>query len=354
MNPADQKPADGREDGNGGPTDPPKARQAPPKWHATRAARFALAALFIGATIYVVAKSVDPAQFAEALKKMNPWWFLASFVAAMPAWLGAAIPIKVFSPPGSKVSLRDLTLVQVASSFVGVATPAGLGPLALSMSYLTKAGVSSARALAANILAQISQFLVSAVVVVFALVTTGMSPDVKIPWQTVEKVALVVLVVLALLALVTKWRNWVLNEARTFWDRTKPEIVFAASHPKQLLIALGGAVLQTTADVSSFLFAILAFGGHADWAKAAAVYLIFRTLGGLLPSPGGMGTVEASLTAGLRWIGFSTAQGVMIATGYRLATFYAPILLGWAALTYLRKKQLVQTIPVPITPGGPS
>lgn len=311
----------------------------PAHWYSSKRARIIFMVVFLAATIAIVAKSIDPKQFADAMEKMNPWWFLASFFAAMPSWLGAAIPIAVFSP--KKVSLRGLTLTQVASSFVGVATPAGLGPIALTIRYLTKNGLTSAQAIAANLLTQLCQFIVSVVVVIGAIVITGTDPKVKIPWHTVGLVALGVLAVVVVIFVVPRWRTWVVTEAKTIWDRTYPQAVWALKHPKQLGIALAGSALQTVADVTSFLFAVMAFGTHVDWFKAAAVYLIFKTLGGLLPSPGGVGTVEASLAAGLALVGVPAAQGVTIAVGYRLATFYAPILIGYIAFRYMQRKQMI-------------
>ena len=317
------------------------ASNKPTRWYDSRRVRITFMALFLAATFLVVAKSVDVAEFTAAFRKMNPWWFLAAFFAAMPAWLGAAIPIVVFSPPGSGVTVRGATLTQVASSFVGVATPAGLGPIALTVRYLQKCGLTTAQALTANILTQLVQFIVSLVVVVVALVFTGMSPNLKVPWGTVGLVAGAVLLAVALVMLVPKWRAWIRTQVTTLWSRVYPEAVWALHHPRQLTIALGGAALQTLADVSSFLFAVLAFGTHVNWWKAAAIYLIFKTLGGLMPSPGGVGTVEASLAGGLRLIGVPAAEGVTIGVGYRLATFYAPIPLGFAAFRYLQRKQMV-------------
>lgn len=322
-----------------GAADTTPAPAKPTRWYSTKRARVIFMVVFLAATIAVVATSINPKQFAEAMEAMNPWWFLASFFAAMPSWLGAAIPIAVFSPV--RVSLRGLTLTQVASSFVGVATPAGLGPIALSIRYLTKHGLTAAQAIAANVLTQLCQFVVSVLVVVGALIATGTDPHVTIPWHTVGWVALGVVALVVVILAVPRWRRWTSSELKAVWNRTYPEAVWALKHPKQLGIALAGSALQTLADVTSFLFAVLAFGTHVDWWKAAAVYLVFKTLGGLLPSPGGIGTVEASLAAGLALVGVPAAQGVTIAVGYRLATFYAPIVIGYIALRYLQRKQMI-------------
>ncbi len=315
--------------------------KAPTKWYNKGWARFLFTAVFMAVAVYVVAKSVNPGEIEDALKKTNPWWLIACFFAAMPAWLGAAIPVVVFSPPDKNVSVQGVTLAQVAASFVGVAAPAGLGPIALTIRYLTKNGLTTAQALAANILTQLVQFMVSLVVVVGAIIVTGLNPDLHVPWRTVGLVLLGLLAALMLVVLVKRWRDWLISSSESLWDRIYPEAVWALKHPKKLSVALGASILQTVADVSSFLFAILAFGAEVNWWKAAATYLIFKTIGGMMPSPGGIGTVEASLAAGLAMVGVPTAQGVTIAVGYRIATFYAPIILGYIAFRYMERKKMI-------------
>jgi uncharacterized membrane protein YbhN (UPF0104 family) len=63
-------------------------------------------------------------------------------------------------------------------------------------------------------------------------------------------------------------------------------------------------------------------------AKIGLVYLTGSAIGSIIPTPGGIGAVEAGLTAGL------TAAGVPVAVSavllFRLLTFWLTIPFGWA------------------------
>ena len=117
------------------PTTPTPKSQ---KWWQKRPAKILIAVLFVAIVVFVVSRSIKPEEFEKAFKDMQPLWFIAAFAIGTLTWVGAAIPMKVFAP--IKVPFRDALLTQVASSFVGVVAPAGLGALALSIRFLTKRG----------------------------------------------------------------------------------------------------------------------------------------------------------------------------------------------------------------------
>ena len=71
-----------------------------------------------------------------------------------------------------------------------------------------------------------------------------------------------------------------------------------------------------------------AFSRSVPIAKIGLVYLTGSAIGSIIPTPGGIGAVEAGLTAGL------TAAGVPVAVSavllFRLLTFWLTIPFGWA------------------------
>ena len=73
-----------------------------------------------------------------------------------------------------------------------------------------------------------------------------------------------------------------------------------ASSPR----GFGGALLLSLAYIACLSACVAAFGGSVPIAKIGFVYLTGSALGSIIPTPGGLGAVEAALTAGL------TAAGV--------------------------------------------
>jgi glycosyltransferase 2 family protein len=69
------------------------------------------------------------------------------------------------------------------------------------------------------------------------------------------------------------------------------------------------------------------------------VYLTGSAIGSIIPTPGGLGAVEAALTAGLTAAGVPGAVAVSAVLLFRLLTFWLPVPLGWAALDFLERRQ---------------
>ena len=56
-----------------------------------------------------------------------------------------------------------------------------------------------------------------------------------------------------------------------------------------------------------------------------------------MPTPGGLGAVEAALSAGLTAAGLPGAAAVSAVLLFRLLTFWLPVPAGWGALSYLQR-----------------
>jgi uncharacterized protein (TIRG00374 family) len=59
------------------------------------------------------------------------------------------------------------------------------------------------------------------------------------------------------------------------------------------------------------------------------------------PTPGGVGTFEAVLIAGLTGIGISPGPAVSAVIIYRLATYWLPVAPGWLCLRQLQRMDCV-------------
>ena len=61
-------------------------------------------------------------------------------------------------------------------------------------------------------------------------------------------------------------------------------------------------------------------------------------VGAAIPTPGGIGAIEAAMAAGLTAAGLPGSIAVSAVLIYRTATFWIPIPIGWVSLTYLQRK----------------
>ncbi|WP_308510004.1 lysylphosphatidylglycerol synthase domain-containing protein, partial [uncultured Varibaculum sp.] len=61
----------------------------------------------------------------------------------------------------------------------------------------------------------------------------------------------------------------------------------------------------------------------------------------VIPTPGGLGPVEAALTAGLQVAGVPGAIALSGALLYRLLTFWMRAPIGWLAMRYLQRRDVL-------------
>jgi uncharacterized protein (TIRG00374 family) len=112
-----------------------------------------------------------------------------------------------------------------------------------------------------------------------------------------------------------------------------------AQQPAKLAQGVGGALLLTTAYILCLAASVRALGGSLSLASIAVVYLTGSALGSIVPTPGGLGAVEAALSAGLIAAGLHSATAISTVLLFRTLTFWLPVPVGWAALNYLQRKQ---------------
>ncbi len=289
--------------------------------------------------VVVVFGSLNFDSVVAAVRDANPLWMLLAFLMGATAWVGAAIPLRAFAP--RKISLINATLAQIAASLATVVAPAGVGPAALNLRFLTKEKIKMPAAIATVTLVQISQFLTSVVLLLTIAVATGTSLDLAIPTMTVVwSVAAVASVAAGILA-IGKVRNWVWRKLEPFWNQAYPHLVWVMAHPKELAIALGGNILVNMSYMGAFAASLYAFGYTLTPISLVTTYLISNTLGSVIPSPGGIGPVEVALTGGLTTAGILPAVALSTAVLFRLVTFYGRIPFGWLAMHFMQRRNLL-------------
>jgi undecaprenyl-diphosphatase len=97
----------------------------------------------------------------------------------------------------------------------------------------------------------------------------------------------------------------------------------------------------TLAYIAGLWASVEALGGGAGFGPVGAVYLTSAALAAASGTPGGVGTIEAALTAGLTGIGVSSGAAVSAVILYRLATYWLPVLPGWYSLRVLQRRDYV-------------
>ncbi|KQR17541.1 lysylphosphatidylglycerol synthase transmembrane domain-containing protein [Cellulomonas sp. Leaf334] len=299
-------------------------------------ARTVLTILVPIVAIVFVITSINVDEITSALSKGDWRWTVVAFALGLVTLFGAALAFVAFSPV--KLPFWRATLVQTAATFVGLAAPAGIGPAALNLRMLTRRGVSTSLAAATVALVQVSQFVVTLALLLVLSLASG-SNESALPIS--PGVLFAIGIVAALVAsglLVPKVRQWVLAKTMPTLRQTWPRLIEVLGQPWRLALAVSGNLLMTLGFIFAFDASLAAFGQEASLIQVALVYLAGNTAGALVPTPGGMGTIELALATALTTTtGINAGIATSVAVLFRVATYWLRIPIGWAAMRYLQK-----------------
>ena len=289
--------------------------------------------------VYLLLGSVNFTDLRETLAQANPLWMLFAFGSALFTYLGAAMTLQAYT--AEKLPLRESTIVQVAASVVTLVAPAGIGPAALNLRFLHKRRVPTPIALATVTLVQVAQFATTIIFLIVLSLATGEVGRLTLPSGSVLFGVVLAILVIGALMLITPLRQWVARKTRPTIDQVWPRLVWLPPPPSRILYGFAGSIVQTIAFVTCFGGCLASFGYPLPIVTLALTYLLSNSLGSIIPSPGGIGPVETALTGGLSVAGVPYSIAFSTAILYRLFTFWGRVPLGWLALRYLSKREII-------------
>lgn len=289
---------------------------------------------------WVLLTAVNFREILTYAANANPMWLVAAFALGLTTYVGSAMGLVAFSP--ERLGLWRTTLVQVAASVIGIVAPAGVGPAALNLRFMTKKGVKTPMAVATVALLQVSQFVTTVLMLIaIALLTGSQGALASLPSGTIVIILVVALAILGVLFAIPRLRRWLIAKTRPTIRQVMPRLIWALGQPSRLLMGIGGNVIMTAGYLAAFAATLAAFGQRLPLTTLAVIYLTGTAIGSAVPTPGGMGGVETALTAGLRTAGIGTAAALPTVLMFRVLTLYIRVPLGWVALRHLQKQNAV-------------
>jgi undecaprenyl-diphosphatase len=236
-----------------------------------------------------------------------------------------------------KLYYHRTLLVQGASAFANRILPAGLGGLTLNVQYLRKARFSTPQAIAVaginNTLGMVGHLLLLLIVLVAAgdAVTDNiMLPAWNIQWYWLLAGAGVI----GLVLFVATGLRRSLVKALAMFGR---QLLVYRAHKMRVAAALGNSVVLTLLYVVIFYLSAVALGADLTYIQALIVFSAGMLLGTVMPTPGGLGGVEAGLAAGMVAYGHEASLALAVALLYRLITYWLPLIPGFVIFMLTRK-----------------
>ena len=290
------------------------------------------------AAVYLLAGELAHASLGSVLRSADWRWGIAALALSAATYVGATVALTGFV--AERLSFFRTLLAQVAGSFVTLVTPAAVGGVTLNIRYLQRRKIPAAVAAASVGVSQVVAFVLHVLlIVVFAAIAgTSAKEPIQPPQWAWFVLAGLVAAALAVLA-IPAGRRVLRARLSPMLGQVLPQLLDVAQHPRKLARGIGGALLLSLCYILCLAACVAAFGRSVPIAKIGVVYLTGSAIGSIVPTPGGLGAVEAALTAGLTAAGVPGAVAVSAVLLFRLLTFWLPVPFGWAALNYLERKQ---------------
>jgi glycosyltransferase 2 family protein len=288
------------------------------------------------AAAYFLAVELAKTSLSHALKSADWRWGFVALALECVTFVGATMSLQGFI--ADRLGFIRTLLAQLAGSFVKLVTPAAVGGAALNIRYLQRRKIPVAAAAASVGVWQGVAFALHILLLTVFIAITGASKDHEYSppsWSYFVLAGLFVAGV-AVLAFPAP-RRLVRARAAPTLGQVLPRLLEVAQQPRKLAQGIGGALLLSAAYILCLAACVAAFGGSVSIASIAVVYLTSSAFGAIMPTPGGLGAVEAALTAGLTAAGLPGAAAVSAVLLFRLLTFWLPVPAGWVALNYLER-----------------
>jgi uncharacterized protein (TIRG00374 family) len=304
--------------------------------------RFVTALLLLVALIAVFTQ-LNLNEMVDAVKHANPWWAVASCIMGLVSWLGSAIAFGVFIPKEKrKGHILGIIGTQAVASFTAVSMPVAAGPLTVNTIFLKKIGMDNTHAVATSTADTVAEFTTTFLMfIVLGLFTGSNSLKNALPGQTILIVVGVLAAIIAIIMLIPPLRKYIITKwgtaIRNYWH----EVVTLFTQPSVLVISMIGSIIQNTTLAAGFWMSLLAFGYHLNFIETLFIFLLSNAIGSAAPTPGGLGAVETIVSVAFTSVGVPSTIAVSATLLFRLASYWLRMVLGYAYMKWMQKRNLL-------------
>lgn len=269
---------------------------------------------------------------AVRLAVADQGWLLVAASATLLTWPSSAlaqqgaVPRRL--PPG------PLVAGQFAASAANQALPAGLGGVAVNLRFLIRRGISLGDAATAVAVKGTAGGIARGVLIVGLFAA---SPGVlHLPHVNGEFVAGVsAAAALAVLVLAGPLRP----RCRQALAAVRAYVGAVHARPGRAVALWGGSLAFVVLHCAVLIAVTRAVAMPLAPARVALLYLAASSAAALLPTPGGLGSLDAVLAFALTTTGATATAAASAVLGYRLLTVWLPLIPGLGVLAVLVRRR---------------
>ena len=338
-----------------------KSTQVPksePTLTASRAFRFLLPLILLGLAVHLILPQIASIQHSyQVIKDMIIWAFVLAFLAQIASYLGSGYLLTALA----KLSNRSLsilfgTIITLAGYSFGMVAGGMVGSSAATYRWMKKENVPSETAtLAGTIPALFNDIVllfVSLVGLAHLLIVHQLT---RLQGFSFAAILVVLVGLIGLFALGLRRREWLTlfvgkvsrrwaNLLRRDYQPQKTEDWLTSLFNAADMFFSGGwrgpilgAVLNVAFDMLTLYFVFIAAEHRVSLGVLLTGYGLPLLLGKMaFFVPGGVGVIESTMTALYASLGVPNAVTVVVVLGYRILSFWFPLLLGFPMILVLQ------------------
>ncbi|AVH55141.1 MULTISPECIES: lysylphosphatidylglycerol synthase transmembrane domain-containing protein [Streptomyces] len=268
-------------------------------------------------------------------------WLLAAGAATCLTWVAAAVTRQ--GALVERLPALRLLVTQFAAGAANHLLPTGLGASAVNLRFMAVCGVPLARSSAAVALYLLAESVarVGLLLTLLIVFPNALRIGTLIPQGAVGPLLLTLAalacVALSSLVLVRKLRAAVLSFLRTALGEARS----VHTRPSRALALWGGSLAFPTLQAAGLVAVGLALDLPVPPAHMVVAYLAATVAVALVPTPGGLGSVEAALIVTLVAAGGPVALVTAVVLAYRIITVWLPLLPGALTLGALVRWKVI-------------
>ncbi|GHH81033.1 membrane protein [Streptomyces sulfonofaciens] len=281
---------------------------------------------------------------ATRLASADPGWLLAGLFFTCLSWAAASCIRQ--GAVLERLPSRLLYATQFAAGAANHLLPGGLGAHAVTLRFLNRRGLPLSRATGSialySLTKSVATTLVTTTFLTLSLHTVpygALLPDDPGTALAVGGAAVAAGLTVAglLLTFVRPLRRLVTDFLRT----ALTDVRRLHTRPARVLALWGGAVAFPLLQASVVAAVAASLHLPLPWLDVVLAYLAANALGSVVPSPGGLGSVDAALVLALTAFGAPAPLAAATVIGYRVLTVWLPLLPGALTLTALVRSKVL-------------
>ncbi|WP_369174768.1 YbhN family protein [Streptomyces sp. R28] len=269
---------------------------------------------------------------AVRLAGADPGWLMVAATATLATWPCAALALQGAVP--RRLPPGRLVAEQFAASAANQVLPAGLGAGAVNLRFLMRCDLPIAAAATALAVKGTAGAIVRG-----ALIAVLVAAFPGVPHIPPVSGGLMVAVCAAAAVAVALSAGPLRARCRRALAGVRAYIAAVHALPARAAALWGGSLAFVTLHCVVLIAVTRAVALPIPPARVALLYLAAGTVAALLPTPGGLGSLDAALAFALTAVGAPAAAAASAVLGYRLLTVWLPLIPGLVVLGVLVRRR---------------